>query len=70
MRPPREHANWTGETSVSRDHSTISGYDLSVITTAHHSLDLTELANWADLIVDTRNAMAKIPTDPNQVISA
>ena len=36
-------------------------YDAVLISTAHDSVNYKELANWADCIIDTRNAMAEIP---------
>ena len=34
------------------------------------AIDYQELANWTECIVDTRNAMATVPTLPNQVWKA
>ena len=68
--PTREHAEWKGEKSVKWNRKTITAFDLVLIATAHKSVNYQELAEWADLIVDTRNAMASIKTKPGQVWKA
>jgi len=68
--PTREHAEWKGEKSVKWNRKTIAAFDLVLIATAHKSVSYQELADWADLIVDTRNAMAGIKTKPGQVWKA
>jgi UDP-N-acetyl-D-glucosamine dehydrogenase len=70
IRPTREHAHWAGTKSVEWNRDTISSYDLVLIATNHASVNYQELADWADCIVDTRNAMANIPTRPGQVWKA
>lgn len=68
--PTREHANWTGTKSVEWNKETISSFDLVLISTNHKRYNLNELAEWAPVIVDTRNAMKDIATKPGQVIKA
>jgi len=68
--PTREHAEWKGEKSVKWNRKTIAAFDLVLIATAHKSVNYQELADWADLIVDTRNAMAGVKTKPGQVWKA
>jgi UDP-N-acetyl-D-glucosamine dehydrogenase len=70
IRPTREHAHWTGTKSVEWNHQTISSYDAVLISTNHASVNYRELAEWAPCIIDARNAMAGIPTKPNQVWKA
>ncbi len=65
--PTREHGNWTGKRSVAWDRETVSRYDAVVVATAHQCVDHQQLADWAALIVDTRNAMAGLRTRPGQV---
>ncbi len=60
--PTREHGHWTGIKSVVWSRDTVASYDAVVISTAHDSLRLQELADWSRLIVDTRNAMARVTT--------
>jgi len=66
----REHPQWAGVKSVPWDARTIRGFDLVLIATKHTSVDYPSLAQWADCIVDTRNAMAGIPTREGQVRKA
>lgn len=66
IRPSREHSHWAGKQSVAWDQSTISKYDLVLISTWHECLDISELADWSNYLVDTRNATASLPTDIQQ----
>lgn len=66
----REHANWTGRRSVAWSSAEISQFDVVVISTAHDGIDFRQLADWSPIIIDTRNAMAGIPTRPGQVWKA
>ena len=55
--PTREHAKWKGTRSVPWNRETIAGADAVVIATNHKAVNLQELAEWASLVVDTRDAM-------------
>lgn len=68
--PMREHAAWTGLKSVAWNKETISGFDAVVIATAHDAVNYKELVDWAQCIIDTRNALADVPTRPNLVWKA
>jgi len=57
IRPTREHPQWAGTRSVAWDKATICAFDCVLISTAHQCVDYQQLAEWAPLIVDTRNAM-------------
>ena len=70
IRPTREHPHWAGTKSVDWNQATVAGFDVVVIATAHASVNYQELAEWTPCIVDTRNAMAKIPTSPGQLWKA
>lgn len=70
IRPTREHAHWTGTKSVDWNRQTVSSFDLVLIATNHASIQYQELADWAECIVDTRNAMAGIRARPGQVWKA
>jgi UDP-N-acetyl-D-glucosamine dehydrogenase len=70
IRKTREHPHWTGTKSVAWDAKTISGFDAVLIATAHGAVNFQELADWAQLIVDTRNAMAGIKTADGKVWKA
>jgi len=58
--PTREHSHWAGKKSIGWSEDAISSYDGVVIATWHKAFDLQELADWACLIIDTRNAMKGI----------
>jgi UDP-N-acetyl-D-glucosamine dehydrogenase len=70
IQPTREHGHWTGTKSVKWSRETISAFDLVLISTAHDAVNYCELAEWAQCIVDTRNAMSKVSTKPGQVWKA
>jgi UDP-N-acetyl-D-glucosamine dehydrogenase len=70
IRPTREHAHWTGVTSVVWDQPTVSSFDAVVIATAHKSVNYQQLADWSDCIIDTRNAMASVSVRPQTVWKA
>ncbi len=65
--PTREHSQWAGKESVAWNEATLRSFDLVLIATNHASVDYQELAHWAPLIVDTRNAMAAVKVAPGQV---
>ena len=62
IRPTREHSHWAGTKSVKWNRRVISSFDLVLISTAHDAVNYQQLADWAALIVDTRNTMAKYQT--------
>lgn len=66
----REHPHWTGVKSVEWNRETISSFDLCLIATAHSNVNYQELADWANVIVDTRNAMKRVNCKPDQVKKA
>ena len=68
--PTREHAEYTGLKSIEWNQTAVSEFDLVLISTHHDKYNLAELAAWAPVIVDTRNAMASITTKPGQVTKA
>lgn len=70
IRPSREHGHWTGTQSVSWTRDVLSRFDVVLISTQHEAVNYQELAECADCIVDTRNAMAEIKTRPGQVWKA
>ena len=70
IRPSREHSHWAGTKSVPWDRETIGGFDIVLLSTAHGNVDYTELAQWAPLIVDTRNTFSGITTAGGQVWGA
>jgi UDP-N-acetyl-D-glucosamine dehydrogenase len=70
VRPTREHAHWAGAKSVAWNRETIAGFDVVLISTAHRAVNYEELAQWAQCIVDTRNAMLNYSADAGKVWKA
>jgi UDP-N-acetyl-D-glucosamine dehydrogenase len=70
IRPTREHPHWAGTASVVWDRATIGGFDAVVISTAHACVNYQELADWAQCIVDTRNAMTSLRVASGRVWKA
>ncbi len=58
IRPTREHPHWAGTRSVVWNREMFQTCDAVVIATNHQAVNYQELADWAECIVDTRNAMA------------
>ena len=61
IKPTREHPRWAGKKSIRWNRASVRSFDLVLIATNHSSVNYQELADWADCVVDTRNAMASIP---------
>jgi UDP-N-acetyl-D-glucosamine dehydrogenase len=70
IRPTREHPDWAGIESVSWDQATITAFDAVIIATAHACVNYQELADWAQCIVDTRNAMVTTHIAPEKLWKA
>ena len=61
IKPTREHSHWAGKKSVEWNRATVENFDLVLIATNHSCVNYDELSDWAQCIVDTRNAMAGLP---------
>lgn len=70
IRPTREHPQWAGVESTGWGRETIEGFDLVLIATAHACVNYRELGEWAKCVVDTRNAMANVPSARGKVWKA
>jgi UDP-N-acetyl-D-glucosamine dehydrogenase len=70
IRPSREHGHWAGTRSVPWTAELVGSFDAVLISTNHQAVNYVELASWAPIIVDTRNAMAHIATRPGQTWKA
>jgi UDP-N-acetyl-D-glucosamine dehydrogenase len=69
--PTREHAHYTGRKSIEWDQETINGFDAVLISTNHSDIDYSELAEWSDCVIDTRNAMKGInPKNGHHIFKA
>ncbi len=66
----REHPKWAGVKSVAWNRETVAAADVVLLATNHASVNYRELADWSGCVVDTRNALAGIPTKPGQVWKA
>jgi len=70
IRPSREFGHWAGTKSVPWNREVLSSFDVVLISTKHSIVNYQELADYAECIVDTRNAMASVKTRPGQVWKA
>jgi UDP-N-acetyl-D-glucosamine dehydrogenase len=70
IKPTREHSHWAGTRSVAWDRKTVGSFDLVLIATNHANVNYRELAEWAQSIVDTRNAMVGLSDKPGLVWKA
>jgi UDP-N-acetyl-D-glucosamine dehydrogenase len=70
IRPTREHSHFVGKKSVAWNRTTIEKFDLVLIATNHACVNYHELGDWAQCIVDTRNAMAAVQTTSGKVWKA
>ncbi|MBV9105041.1 MAG: nucleotide sugar dehydrogenase [Verrucomicrobia bacterium] len=70
IRPTREHPHWAGTESVPWNRASIAGFDAVVILTAHSCVNYQEVADWAQCIVDTRNAMTAVHVAPGKLWKA
>lgn len=55
----REYDHWKDVESVVWTKEQIASYDAVLIATNHSTIDYQELVDWADLVVDSRNACPK-----------
>ena len=70
IKPTREHPHWAGTKSVKWNWGVISSYDAVLIATAHKTVNYPQLAEWARLIVDTRNVMSGISSASRKIWKA
>lgn len=56
--------------SVALSDATVASYDAVVIVTDHRAVDYDQLGRCAKLIIDTRNAMAKVSSPSARVVKA
>ncbi|MBJ7390279.1 MAG: nucleotide sugar dehydrogenase, partial [Chthoniobacterales bacterium] len=66
----RHHAHLAGQRCVDWSKETITSFDAVLIATAHANVNYGQLVEWAQLIVDTRNALKGIVHDKSKVWSA
>ena len=68
--PTREHGRWTGKKSLAWEEAELRRFDAVIISTAHDGVDYRQLVDCAEIIIDTRNAFAALPSRPGQVWKA
>lgn len=66
----REHPVINGKKSVTWDAKTIASYDGVLICTDHDNIDYDFLVAHSALVVDTRNATARVKGDKKNVVKA
>jgi UDP-N-acetyl-D-glucosamine dehydrogenase len=60
IKQTREHSHFAGKRSIKWNQTAIASFDLVLIATNHACVNYEELGDWAQCIVDTRNAMASV----------
>lgn len=70
IKPSRQYSHWAGKKSIEWNKETIASYDAVVISTNHSDINYGDLAKWANIIIDTRNAMNGNKTINGQVWKA
>lgn len=69
--PTREHKEWTGLESIEWSQKIIENFDAVIISTNHSNLDYSELYNWSNCIIDTRNSMKEFePKNDKHIFKA
>ena len=70
IKATREHSQFVGQKSVEWNRAAIGKFDVVLIATNHSSINYHELGAWARCIVDTRNAMSRVPLAPGKLWKA
>ena len=68
--PTREHSELQGRRSVPLDSATLAGYDGVLISTDHDDVDYAAVVAHAKLVVDTRNACARLGLSGSNLVKA
>lgn len=66
----REYGHLMGRRSVELTKDTVSAFDAVVIATDHDNIDYAALAQWAPLLIDTRNAFARRDIASDRIVKA
>jgi UDP-N-acetyl-D-glucosamine dehydrogenase len=66
----REHLELAGRRSIDFTRAAVGGFDAAVICTDHDSIDYRKLADWSQLVVDTRNACARHGVAGDNIVKA
>jgi UDP-N-acetyl-D-glucosamine dehydrogenase len=57
----REHAEFAGRRSTPLNPKTLAACDVALIVTDHTTVDYEMVVRAAPLVIDTRNACARVP---------
>jgi UDP-N-acetyl-D-glucosamine dehydrogenase len=68
--PTRRHPRLAGKPSTPLDAATIAGFDAVLVATDHEAIDYALVAGHARLVVDTRNAFARLGLTPKRMVKA
>jgi UDP-N-acetyl-D-glucosamine dehydrogenase len=66
----REYGHLKDRPSVALTRDVVAGFDAVLIATDHDAVDYAALAEWAPLVVDTRNAMGRRGLSGANVVKA
>ncbi|MCM2475451.1 nucleotide sugar dehydrogenase [Rhizobium sp. CG5] len=66
----REYLDLMGQRSIAFDEATIRSFDLVLVSTDHDAVDYQSIADWAPLIVDTRNIFARRQIVSTNIVKA
>jgi UDP-N-acetyl-D-glucosamine dehydrogenase len=66
----REHPHWAGTKSVEWNRKTIESFDAVLIATAHSNIDMSQLVEWSQTVIDTRNATTTSCLKSDNIIKA
>ncbi len=68
--PTREYGHLRGRPSTAVDEATVRDFDAVLVATDHDAVDYAALAEWAPLIVDTRNAFGRRGLTGDHIVKA
>ncbi|HEX4303178.1 MAG TPA: nucleotide sugar dehydrogenase [Rhizomicrobium sp.] len=68
--PTREHASYTGRKSLALTAEAVEEFDAVLISTDHDCVDYVLVHDYAQLVVDTRNVMAKNGLSGKSIVKA
>jgi UDP-N-acetyl-D-glucosamine dehydrogenase len=66
----RDYPDLAGRRSIHWDGKRIASYDAVIIAADHDGIDYKTLAQSAQLIIDTRNALARAGTSSDRLVKA
>jgi UDP-N-acetyl-D-glucosamine dehydrogenase len=70
IKKSREHAHWAGKKSIEWTKEMVASADVVVISTNHTEINYEQIAEWSQLIVDTRNSIQMSDKHSGKVFKA